>query len=84
MILIAIAEANGGSLTGFPPWRSVFAGEHDGLVGDIEGERGKREISEGDALGENDIAVAVVTRQAGGTAFGNGELPMLERFGGDL
>jgi|GEM_PF-4468138 len=31
-----------------PAGRSVFAGNHDGLVGDIEGERRKREIGEGD------------------------------------
>ena len=67
-----------------PAWRLVFAGKHDGLVGDIEGERGEREIGEGDALGVNDVAVAVVARQASGTAFGNCQLPMLEGLGGDL
>lgn len=67
-----------------PAGRLVFAGKHDDLVGDIEGERREREIGEGDALGENHFAVAVVARQAGGAVFGNGALPMLERFGGDL
>lgn|GEM_PF-5863236 len=32
----------------------------------------------------NDVAVAVVARQASGTAFENFQLPMLERLGGDL
>ena len=67
-----------------PAGRSVFAGKHDGLVGDIERERGEREIGEGDALGVNDVAVAVVARQASGTVFGNCQLLMLEGFGGDL